>query len=107
MLSLPLPSRWRPGWSWARLRRGDVGGVVRIEKHRTDQGGSIAGPVLERALERGKHGSTFPRHDAPGSCVDEPPLKQRAQGMPVPRTHPQPCVQVKKARKQVTTGTPK
>ena len=32
---------------------------------------------------------------------------QRAQGMPVLRTHPQPCVQVKKARKQVTTGTPK
>ena len=27
--------------------------------------------------------------------------------MPVQRTHPQPCVQVKKARKQVTTGTPK
>jgi hypothetical protein len=25
--------------------------------------------------------------------------------MPVQRTHPQPCVQVKKARKQVTTGT--
>ena len=27
--------------------------------------------------------------------------------MPVQRTHPQPCVQWKKARKQVTTGTPK
>jgi hypothetical protein len=33
--------------------------------------------------------------------------RQRAQGMPVQRTHPQPCVQWKKARKQVTTGTPK
>jgi hypothetical protein len=32
---------------------------------------------------------------------------KRAQGMPVQRTHPQPCVQWKKARKQVTTGTPK
>jgi hypothetical protein len=31
----------------------------------------------------------------------------RAQGMPDARTHPQPCVQWKKARKQVTTGTPK
>jgi hypothetical protein len=27
--------------------------------------------------------------------------------MPVQRSHPQPCVQWKKARKQVTTGTPK
>ena len=26
--------------------------------------------------------------------------------MPVQRTHPQPCVQVKKERKQLTTGTP-
>jgi hypothetical protein len=27
--------------------------------------------------------------------------------MPDARTHPQPCVQQRKARKQVTTGTPK
>jgi len=27
--------------------------------------------------------------------------------MPARQSHPQPCVQVKKARKQVTTGTPK
>jgi hypothetical protein len=26
--------------------------------------------------------------------------------MPVHETHPQPCVQLRKARKQVTTGTP-
>jgi hypothetical protein len=36
-----------------------------------------------------------------------PSKNKRAQGMPDAFTHPQPCVQVKKARKQVTTGTPK
>jgi hypothetical protein len=31
---------------------------------------------------------------------------KRAQGMPDAEPHPQPCVQMEKARKQVTTGTP-
>jgi hypothetical protein len=43
----------------------------------------------------------------PSDASISPLPKKRAQGMPVQRTHPQPCVQLRKARKQVTTGTPK
>src|SRR5690348_13456982 len=46
----------------------------------------------------------FSRHDLPESCKNTAPKNRRAQGRPDARTHPQPCVQVKKARKQVTTG---
>src|SRR5262249_28068445 len=41
----------------------------------------------------------------PGPAIDHP-QNERAQGMPDAWPHPQPCVQVKKARKQVTTGQP-
>jgi hypothetical protein len=44
---------------------------------------------------------------APSDASISSLIKKRAQGMPVQRTHPQPCVQMEKARKQVTTGTPK
>src|SRR5689334_10602246 len=53
-----------------------------------------------------EHTYAFPRHRLPESCKFTT-LAKRAQGMPDAWSHPQPCVQVKKARKQVTTGTPK
>jgi hypothetical protein len=56
--------------------------------------------------ERDKH-----QHSRGTKCPSDASIsslpKKRAQGMPVQRTHPQPCVHSRKARKQVTTGTPK
>jgi hypothetical protein len=40
-------------------------------------------------------------------CIIIDPRKTRAQGMPARQSHQQPCVQWKKARKQVTLVTPK
>jgi hypothetical protein len=50
-------------------------------------------------------GFTFPRCDSPGFATVASST-QRAQGMPGASTHRQPCVQNKKARKQVTAGSP-
>jgi hypothetical protein len=67
------------------------------------------GSLLSQGRQRCvKHTYTFPRHvSRPGDASSRPSANKRAQGMPVRRSHPQPCVQNKKARKQVTTGTPK
>jgi hypothetical protein len=43
----------------------------------------------------------------PEGCVDMRPSDREGAGSTACSSHPQPCVQVKKARKQVTTGTPK
>ena len=44
---------------------------------------------------------------APESCIINVPQEREGAGNAGCSSHPQPCVQVKKARKQVTTGTPK
>jgi hypothetical protein len=62
-----------------------------------------------------EHGSAFPPRDAPEVCCEFVALfKQREQCYPKRgagnagrSTRPQPCVQKWKARKQVTTVTPK
>jgi hypothetical protein len=62
--------------------------------------------AFPRNDERDKH-----QHSRGTKCPSDASIsslpKKRAQGMPVQRTHPQPCVHSRKARKQVTTGTPK
>jgi len=52
------------------------------------------------------HASLFSRHICARVFENAALKSERAQGRPDATTHPQPCVQVKKARKQVTTGTP-
>jgi hypothetical protein len=52
--------------------------------------------------------AAFPRREYARVLPEKRAFRtRRAQGMPVRRPHPQPCVQRKKARKQVTAGTPK
>jgi hypothetical protein len=53
-----------------------------------------------------RHSSAFSRQDLPELMHhSRAPKMQRAQGKPDAGSHPQPCVQLKKARKQVTTGS--
>src|SRR5262249_37742317 len=51
--------------------------------------------------------SAFPRQDLPEFCENLAALKSEGAGNAGCLSHPQPCGRMKKARKQVTTGTPK
>jgi hypothetical protein len=53
-----------------------------------------------------KHTLTFPRRVTPGLCFISFPQKQRAQGMPGARPHPQPRMRNKKHTSVVTAGEP-
>jgi hypothetical protein len=79
--------------------------VPTIQHFARNGGHAFALPTLRFRLNF--QTAAFPRHDVPELCIIIVPRRQREQGMPARQSHPQPCVQVKKARKQVTTGTPK
>jgi hypothetical protein len=63
--------------------------------------------VSSPGLTAGKHETAFPRQDLPELLLLRRPLDSEGAGNAGCLSHPQPCVQMKKARKQVTTGTPK
>jgi hypothetical protein len=62
---------------------------------------------IRPAKKRGGQAFAFSRQICPRDASVSRPSKEEGAGSAGCSSHPQPCVQVKKARKQVTTGTPK